>query len=71
MLKREKKKAKNKTKKKIIEEEIYKTEDLLIKTRRNLKSKKERNAIEAMNKNPKIFYSIYNRRKIEKINWAH
>ena len=66
MLKREKKKAKNKTKKKIIEEEIYKTEDLLIKTRRNLKSKKERNAIEAMNKNPKIFYSIYNRRKNRK-----
>ena len=65
MLKREKKKAKNKTRKKIIEE-IYKTEDLLIKTRRNLKSEKERNAIEAMNKNPKIFYSIYNRRKNRK-----
>ena len=65
MLKREKKKVKNKTKKMIIEE-IYKTEDLLIKTRRNLKSEKERNAIEAMNKNPKIFYSIYNRRKNRK-----
>ena len=66
MLKREKKKAKNKSKKKKIENEIYKTEELLIRTRRNLKSEKERNAIEAMNKNPKIFYSIYNRRKNRK-----
>ena len=63
MLKREKKKAKNKTKKKIIEEEIYKTEDLLIKTRRNLKSDKEIKAIEFLNKNPKSFYFIYNSQK--------
>ena len=66
MFKREKKKVKSKVKKKLIEEKIYKTEDLLIKTRRKLKSEKERKAIEAMNKNPKIFYSIYNRRKNRK-----
>ena len=63
MLKREKKKV---NKKKIIEEEIYKTKDILIKTRRNLKSEKERKAIKAMNKNTKIFYSIYIRRKKQK-----
>ena len=66
MLKREKKKAKNKSKKKKIENEIYKTEELLVRTRRNIKSEKERNAIDAMKKNPKIFYSIYNRRKNRK-----
>ena len=66
MLKKEKKKVKSKKKKKVIEEKIYKTEDILIKTRRKLKSEKERKAIEAMNKNPKIFYSIYNRRKNRK-----
>ena len=55
MFKREKKKVKSKVKKKLIEEKIYKTEDLLIKTRRKLKSEKERKAIEAMNKKIKKF----------------
>ena len=66
MFKREKKKVKSKVKKKLIEEKIYKTDDLLIKSRRKLKSEKERKAIEAMNKNPIFFYSIYNRRKNRK-----
>ena len=60
MLKREKKKVKSKANKKIIEEKIYKTEDTLIKTRRKLKSEKEKKAIEATDKNPKMFYSITN-----------
>ena len=40
VLKRENKKVNSKANKKIIEEKIYKTEDILIKNRRKLKSEK-------------------------------
>ena len=40
MLKREKKKVKSIENKKVIERNIYKTKDILIKTRRKLKSEK-------------------------------
>ena len=66
MLKREKHKAHSKKKKKIIENKILETEKELIKTKQKKKHEIEKQAIERMNVNPKIFYSIINNQKNRK-----
>ena len=66
MLKREKHKAYSKEKKKSIENKILETEKELIKTKQKKKLESERNAIECMKQNPKMFYSIINSQKNKK-----
>ena len=67
MLKREKQKVKSKKKKKSFEIKIYETEESLIKTKRKLKSDKERKAIEEMKK-PRRYSILYTtKEKIEKM----
>ena len=66
MLKRDKHKAYSKEKKMIIENKILETEEELIKTKQRKKLESEKNAIECMNKNPKMFYSIMNKQKNRK-----
>ena len=53
-------------KRKLIENIILETERELIKTRQKRKLESERNAIECMKKNPKMFYSIVNNQKNRK-----
>jgi len=68
MLKRNKQKATCVEKKKIIENEICKTEEELIKTKRKMKLDSESRAINCMKKNPKMLYAIVNKqKKTEKI----
>ena len=66
MLKREKHKACTKEKKKGIENRIFETEEQLIKTKQKKKLGSERNAMECMKQNPKMFYSIINNQKNRK-----
>merc|ERR1711867_251519 len=63
MLRRDKDKAYSKEKKKQIDNKICETEKQLIQTKRTIKLKNERRAIECMKENPKILYSIRNRQK--------
>merc|ERR1712215_298485 len=65
MLKRCKRNTKSTRKKKRIENEIYKAEELL-KGIKKIDKDKEIKAIAAIKDNPKIFYSIYNKRKNRK-----
>ena len=66
MLKRGKRNTKSKRKKKIIENKICDAEELLLKGLNKISRSKEMKAIAAIKDNPKIFYSIYNRRKNRK-----
>merc|ERR1712236_80351 len=66
MLKRGKRNTKSKRKKKIIENKICDAEKLLLKGLNKINRSKEMKAIAAIKDNPKIFYSIYNRRKNRK-----
>merc|ERR1711895_89078 len=66
MLKRCKRKTKSTRKKKRIENKIYKAEELLLKGIKKIDKDKEIKAIAAIKDNPKIFYSIYNKRKNRK-----
>merc|ERR1712226_173144 len=66
MLKRNKQKATGVEKKKIIENEICKTEEELIKTKRKMKLDSESRAINCMKKNPKMLYAIVNKQKNRK-----
>ena len=68
MLKRGKRNTKSKRKKKIIENKICNAEELLLKGLNKINWSKEMKAIAAIKENPKIFYSIYNRRKNRKKN---
>ena len=63
MLKRDKKKAKSIEKKKEIENKISETEVELIQQRRKMKLESEKKAIECMKDNPKMFYSLINKKK--------
>merc|ERR1712121_78335 len=66
MLKRDKRSTKSTQKKKIIENKIYEAEECLLKGIKKIDKDKEIKAIAAIKDNPKIFYSIYNRRKNRK-----
>merc|ERR1712033_41682 len=66
MLKRDKRSTKSTRKKKIIENKIYEAEERLLKGIKKIDKDKEIKAIAAIKDNPKIFYSIYNRRKNRK-----
>merc|ERR1712001_267499 len=65
MMKRGKRNTKSEGKKKIIENKICDAEELLLKGLNKISRSKEMKAIAAIKDNPKIFYSIYNRRKKE------
>ena len=66
MLKRGNRNTKSKRKKKIIENKICDAEELLLKGLNKISRSKEMKAIAAIKDNPKLFYSIYNRRKNRK-----
>merc|ERR1712121_45952 len=66
MLKRDKRSTKNTRKKQIVENKIYEAEEFLLKGIKKIDNEKEIKAIAAIKDNPKIFYSIYNRRKNRK-----
>ena len=66
MLKRDKQKAKSIEKKKEVENKIAETEIVLIQQKRKNKSESEKNAIECMEGNPKMFYSLINKQKNRK-----
>ena len=66
MLKRDKHKAYSKEKKNIIENKIVETEGKLIEHRRKEKLESEKQAIESMKNNPRMFYSYYNKQKNRK-----
>merc|ERR1712090_66069 len=66
MLKREKHKAHSKEKKKIFESKILETEKDIIKFNQKKKHESEKQAIECMKVNPKMFYSIINKQKNRK-----
>merc|ERR1712215_606872 len=63
MLKRCKRNTKSTRKKKRIENKIYEAEELLLKGIKKINKDKEIKAIASIKDNPKIFYSIYNKRK--------
>merc|ERR1711867_296677 len=63
MLKRDKRSTKSTRKKQIVESKIYEAEECLLKGIKKIDNDKEIKAIAAIKDNPKIFYSIYNRRK--------
>ena len=66
MLKRCKRNTISTRKKKRIENKIYEAEELLLKGIKKIDKDKEIKAIAAIKDNPKIFYSIYNKRKNRK-----
>ena len=66
MLKRDKQKAKSIEKKKEIENKIAETEVVLVQQKRKIKLESEKNAIECMKSNPKMFYSLINKKKNRK-----
>ena len=66
MLKSGKRNTKSKRMKKIIENKIFEAEEHLLKGIKKINKDKKIKAIAAIKENPKIFYSIYNRRKNRK-----
>merc|ERR1712033_36466 len=66
MLKRDKRSTKNTRNKQIVENKIYEAEEFLLKGIKKIDNEKEIKAIAAIKDNPKIFFSIYNRRKNRK-----
>ena len=63
MLKRDKHKAHSKVKKTILENKIIETEGKLLEHRRREKLEREKQAIDCMSKNPRMFYSYINKQK--------
>merc|ERR1712030_106170 len=63
---RKKRKAYSKEKKKIFENRILETEKEIMKFKQKKKHESEKHAIECMKVNPKIFYSIINKKKNRK-----
>merc|ERR1712215_605922 len=66
MLKRSKRNTQKQKKEKDNREQICEAEELLLKGINKISRNKEMKAIAAIKENPKIFYSIYNRRKNRK-----
>ena len=62
MLKRKKHIAHSKERKRRIEKQILETEQKIIESKRNERLEKEKQCIESMKDNPKVFYSFINRR---------
>ena len=65
MLKRKKHSAYSKERKRRFEKQILETEQKIIESKRNERLEKEKQSIELMKENPKVFYSLINKTKEE------
>ena len=67
MLKQKKHSAYIKERKRRYEKQILETEQQIIKSKRNKRLEKEKQCIESMKENPKVFYSFINKQKNRRI----
>ena len=67
MLKRKKHHAHSKERKRRYEKQILETEQQIIKSKRNERLEKEKQCIESMKENPKVFYSFINKQRNRRV----
>ena len=67
MLKRKKHIAHSKDRKRRLEKQILETEQKIIESKRNERLNKEKQCIESMKDNPKVFYSFINKQRNRRV----
>ena len=67
MLKREKRNAHSKERKRRFEKQILETEQKIIESKRNERLEKEKQCIESMKENPKVFYAFVNKQRNRRV----